>query len=73
VIAVGLFPEDLVQQIGTAVDHQVLLDEVRGRVDAPQYLQHLQSIEGAVAVMHRLQNLDGALLGGFITLLGCQG
>src|SRR4051794_12590115 len=66
-VAVARLAVDLVEQVATAVDHQVLLIELERRIHAPQELQHLQAVERAVSVPDRIQDLDGALPGGGLT------
>ena len=69
VITVAVLAENLVQQVGGAVDDQVLLNKIRRGIDTSQQLDDPQSIQGAVRLMNRLQNLDSAILGGLIALL----
>ena len=68
--AVAGFPVDLVEEVGGAVDDEVVLDEVRGGVDAPEEFQDTESIEGAVGVPDGVEDLGGAIAGGGVAVGG---
>ena len=44
VVAIAILSEDGVQQIGAAVDDEVLIREIRGRVNAAQNLENSQAV-----------------------------
>lgn len=69
-IAVAGFAEYLVEEVGSAIDDEVLLDEVGGGVDAAEDLNDLETVEGAVGVPDGVEDLGGALAGGFVAVLG---
>lgn len=69
-VAVAGFAEDFVEEVGGAVDDEVLFDEVGGGVDAAEDLDDLEAVEGAVGVPDGVKDLGGALAGGFVAVLG---
>ena len=69
VVAVGGFAVDFVQEVAAAVDDQVLVCEIRGGVDAAQQFEDLQAVERAVEVPDGVQDLYGAVAGGFFAFL----
>lgn len=71
-VAVGGFAEDFVEQVRGAVDHQVLVRERRGRVDAAQDLEHPQAVERAVGLVHGAEDLHGALASRFVAFVHRQ-
>lgn len=48
--AVALLAKDLVEQVGAAVDHQMLVGEIERRVDAAEHLDDPEAIESSVGV-----------------------
>lgn len=68
--AIARLAEDLMEQVGGAVNDEVLLDEVGVGVDAAEDLDDAEAVEGAVGVPDGIENSGGALAGGFVALFG---
>lgn len=68
--AVGRFAEDFVEEIGSAVDDEVLLDEVRGGIYAAENFDDAEAVEGAVGVPDGVENFFHAVAGGGVAFLG---
>jgi len=69
VIAVAIFAEDFVKEIGATIDHQMLICEIRLRIDTTQQLNHAQPVESTVRIPNRIEDLRGAFASSRVPLL----
>lgn len=69
VVAVVVLAEDLMDQIRSAVDDEVLFDELAGGVDASEELENAQAVESPVSRVDGAEDLDRAVFGSFVALL----
>lgn len=68
--AVAGFAEDFVEEVGGAVDDEVLFDELGGGVDAAEDFEDAEAVEGAVGVPDGVEDLGGAVAGGGVAFFG---
>jgi hypothetical protein len=57
VVAIALLAEDFVEEVGAAIDDEVLVGVLERRVHAAEDLDHPQAVEGAMGVPDGVQDL----------------
>ena len=68
-VAVPVLSVEFVDEVRSAVDDEMLIGEVTGRVDAAEQLDAAQAVEAAVGVVNRAQDLLHAVFSGGIAIL----
>ena len=60
--AVAILAEDFVVEVRDAIDHQVLIGKIQGRIHHAKEFYHFKAVETADLLVHRLQNGNAAFL-----------
>ena len=71
-IAIAILAEDFMQQVGTTVDHQMLICKVAGRIHAAQHFDNTQALQSVMSVVNRPQDFLRAISCGVIPMFNCD-